>query len=281
MKLERAREHLATLDVSLNTIYTLAGPNQIPLTDGFDARGQAWVVRVGDFQPPAVTVASTHIGDIVHNLRGALDHLVWDLAVLSCGQWPLDRSGREWHTQFPICRDKDAFDSRRVQSTQLGPLTPERRTAIEGFQPYVSSDDTLTRLADMSNADKHRAVKEVFLISHAAQPRIRGSRNCEVVGGTGSRPILQAGLEPNTEILRLPLINVGSDPHVDVGFEVVIGVGFRDGASVTGTLTHSGEVVEEILTAFEPELSSPEALRIRESADRDHQTRHPHDRVTG
>lgn len=267
MKLERAREHLATLDVSLNTIYPLADSNKTPLIGGFDPQDQAWVVRVSDFRPPLVTVASTHIGDIVHNLRGALDHLVWDLAVLSRGRWPLDRKGHEWRTQFPICPDEDAFG--RIQSMQLGPLTPERRAAIEKFQPYVSGDDTLLRLVGISNADKHRAVQPVFLISGSAQPHVRGSRDCEVVGGAGRLPILQSGLEPNMEVLRLPLVNVGADPHVDVMFEVAIGVGFGDGASVTQTLTRAGDVVQEILAAFEPELSSPEALQIRESADRD------------
>ncbi len=273
LKLERAREHLATLDVSLNTIYSAAGPSRIPLIGGFDVDDQAWVVRVGDFRPPGVTVASTQIGDIVHNLRGALDHLVWDLAILDGGAWPLDDDGREVETQFPIYGGSDGkrrFHSKTVQSVRLHSLTAEHRTAIEGFQPYTTGNDTLTRLADMSNADKHRVIQPVFIITHAAQPYVRGSRDCELVEGAGSLPILQSGLEPNTEVLRLPLENIGSDPHVDVVFQAVIGVGFRDGASVTGTLTRAADVVQEILAAFEPELSTPEALRIREAADRAH-----------
>jgi len=274
LKLDRARTHLGTLDVSLNTIYPSSGP-RIPLIAGFDLDDASWVVRTGDFRPPGITVASTHIGDIVHNLRGALDHLVWDLAILDGGAWPVDALGREIETQFPICGGSDGqrrFRSKTVQSVRLHSLTPEHRAVIERFQPYVAGDDALTRLATISNADKHRAVQPVFIVSQSAQPYIRGSRECEVVGGNGSRPILQSGLEPNSEILRLPLRNIGPDPHVDVLVEVAIGVGFEDRAPVTGTtLMRVADVVEEILAAFEPELTAPEALRTREAADRNHQ----------
>jgi hypothetical protein len=74
------------------------------------------------------------LGDMVHNLRSALDHLVWQ-AVLRNGGRP-NRSH-----QFPICDDeKDWNDACNV----------------------VMKPAALSRLREISNEDKHRVVTPVW-----------------------------------------------------------------------------------------------------------------------
>src|SRR4051812_8089914 len=58
------------------------------------------------------------VGDLVHNLRSALDHLVWQLVLLE-GRTP------GGHNRFPIYKDVDVFHDRvtlPARRTQRGPL---------------------------------------------------------------------------------------------------------------------------------------------------------------
>ena len=269
LKLDRGKEHLKSLHVELGTVLASEQP-KMPVTCGFDPQDQSWVCRVGEFRRVGSATAGPLIGDTVQNLRAALDLLIWDLSILDHGSWPLDRNGRELRTQFPICRTKDDFLSRSVQETLLDSISPAHRAEIERFQPYVTGDDTLALLAKISNEDKHRVIQTVFSTDLASSPVVRGFSDCKVVGGGGFLPIIQGSLKSCTEILRLPLTNVGLNPKVDVMFEMAIFVAFRDGNAVSHLLTKAAMVVEEILEAFESELSTPQAQAIRQAADAAH-----------
>jgi hypothetical protein len=272
LKLDRAKEHFKSLHVVLEAVMA-GGQPKIPLTCAFDLHDQSWVCRVGEFRRVGSMTAGPLIGDTVQNLRAALDHLIWDLSILDHGSWPADKKGRELRTQFPICRSKggpQGYDSPGVQNTSLDSINAAHRAKIEGFQPYVTGDDTLLLLAKISNEDKHRVVQTVFSTDLASSPVVRGFSDCEVAGGVGFRPIIQGPLKPNSEILRLPLANVGSNPKVDVMFELAIFVAFRDGNTVDHVLSKAVQVVEEILGAFESDLSTPRAQAIRLTADATH-----------
>ena len=95
------------------------------------------------------------ISDAVHNLRAALDYLVYELALKDSGQ-PQDG------TQFPIepekfgiSADGNKFGFDVVAPRFLRGLSPAHRDAIEKFQPYNGADWAQT-LKDISNPDKHR-----------------------------------------------------------------------------------------------------------------------------
>ena len=90
------------------------------------------------------------IGDAIHNIRSALDYLVYELAppeVRATGS-----------TQFPIFRDEDGFKTRG--SKMLTGITGDERMLIERAQPYIASNpprhDPLAILQKLSNDDKHR-----------------------------------------------------------------------------------------------------------------------------
>jgi hypothetical protein len=266
LKLDRGKEHLKSLHIELEMVLAGDGP-KIPVTCGFDPHDQSWVCRVGEFRRVGSATAGPLIGDTAQNLRAALDHLIWDLSILDHGSWPLCKNGRELRTQFPICLTKDDYDSPAVQTTYLDSISPAHREMVERFQPYITGDDTLELLRKISNEDKHRVVQTVYSTDMVSSPYVKGFSNCEVVGGSGVLPIIQGSLKPNTEILRLPLRNVGPNPKVDVMFQQAIFVAFRDGNGVGHVLTRAAMVVEEILKAFESDLSTPRAQAIRQKAD--------------
>lgn len=96
------------------------------------------------------------ISDAAHNLRGALDYLVYELAIKDSGsvqngtQFPIEdvRSGIS-----PTTGNKFGFDA--VAPRYLKGLSPDHVAAIEKMQPY-NGWNWLKSLRDISNPDKHR-----------------------------------------------------------------------------------------------------------------------------
>jgi hypothetical protein len=70
------------------------------------------------------------LGDALHNLRGALDHIVFALAMAQTGK---DPPGDERTLAFPICRDPTYFNRQRYRIKSLDDPT---QAAIERLQPY-------------------------------------------------------------------------------------------------------------------------------------------------
>lgn len=95
------------------------------------------------------------IGDAVHNIRSALDHLVYELAPPSV---------RETNkTQFPIYTDEDGYrkDAKRLIEGIVG----DERILIERVQPWQSDEphsNPLEVLRQLSNRDKHRLLVPVI-----------------------------------------------------------------------------------------------------------------------
>jgi len=114
-------------------------------------------------------------------------------------------------------------------------------------------------------------IQPVFTDAGASQPHVISTRDCEVRGLSGRLPIIQEPMGPNTEVLRLPLENIGADPHIEIMFEVAVWIGLRSGHQVGAFLGRASDKVKEILDAFEADLSSPQALAIRDAADAAHQ----------
>ena len=97
------------------------------------------------------------VGEIVHDLRSALDHLVWQLVEIGDGRPDHDHS-------FPLYNREESSDSFRAracrhatQRAKHGPLfgVPEAAVpVIEACQPYHGADALLLEvLHDLWNTD--------------------------------------------------------------------------------------------------------------------------------
>jgi hypothetical protein len=107
-------------------------------------------------QPPVEWAAI--IGDVLHNLRSALDHAVWAMAD------PAERNDR---AQYPIYDDEARYD--RAARELLSGVSPRRRELIRSEQPFHYPDDarphhSLGVLARLSNDDKHRALRPIAFV---------------------------------------------------------------------------------------------------------------------
>lgn len=157
LKIKRARDHLARLKTELTRILD---PTRYGFTFERDSETGKHVYRVHGL-PVLNDEWSVIVGEILYNLRSALDHLAWQL-VLADGKTP----GRS--TQFPIRQTPfHPTEKGLLVPTQLKPRidSPEILKALESVQPYIGVTDgepadfqmsPLWQLATLNNIDKHR-----------------------------------------------------------------------------------------------------------------------------
>jgi hypothetical protein len=151
LKLAWAEKHIETFRQTIEA-YEARDPRPLDvriegqqLDDGSEEYELYAIVRE---QPPQELALI--VGDVVHNVRSALDHLVYALSS------PEAQESRD--TQFPIFTERGAFERRGV--SMIESITGPERTLIENVQPFAHSvepdNDPLEILRRLSNMDKHR-----------------------------------------------------------------------------------------------------------------------------
>ena len=151
MRIERAVEHLKSLSDDLATAHEAE-----PLTYSTHKEHETgWkVIRLEVLQEPSAR-AGLLAGELIYQLRAALDNLVADLV--------LDAGGRVTRDHcFPINVDEGQWTDANV-AKWLGGVDPEWVAVIREYQPFRYKPETRRRhplyaLASLNNADKHRAV---------------------------------------------------------------------------------------------------------------------------
>jgi hypothetical protein len=152
-KLSRADEHLEALDAEIDNFLDL---HPYAVNFEIDEKTGQKVARLEvNGELPAVRWGLM-LGDCVHNMRSALDHLVWALS----GPEPPPK------TEFPIFHEREKFEavSRGGGRYKIrGVKDPKARTLIESVQPCYSDRPTKTghqlwSLQELSNVDKHQVL---------------------------------------------------------------------------------------------------------------------------
>jgi hypothetical protein len=148
LKLARADVHLSALVEGI-TSYEASAP--FIVQEDVNGRVRTLTARIKDEPDPVLGVI---LGDLVHNLRSSLDHIVWQLALTST-------SKPRRQTSMPLATTPTDFASAR--RSLLRDVPGEAVAALERIQPYahaVFGDDPfrhpLTMLHELWNVDKHR-----------------------------------------------------------------------------------------------------------------------------
>jgi hypothetical protein len=163
-KLNRAGQLLRNLDT---IIVQWLATDAYCVIDEPDLCGDS-VIRLKPLEPPPRRVAVL-VGDYLYNLRSALDHLVYTLAVANLGEPLPEKIARG--SEFPIFND--AISYAKGQSRKIGGIAPEAQKTIEEFQPYHARrlrSHPLWLLHELSNIDKHRAPHLAIAAHLATQP---------------------------------------------------------------------------------------------------------------
>jgi len=161
-KFERAEEHLGVLEARIRA-YLESEPIVLDSKPNSNGSSEDFYFR---FVEPIPESLGLILGDCVHNLRSALDHIAMSLAI-SNGVKPYDSS-----VSFPICDSPENFFGKdRIGSfgshaprgsgrAKVRKLSFDAQTFIEEMQPYHVRHEawTLADIQDLDNRDKHRAI---------------------------------------------------------------------------------------------------------------------------
>ncbi len=150
LTLAYAREHLDQLESAVSTYQVL---KLDALTRQFDAQNCCYIFRYELPTLPTWRVALM-VGDVVHNLRASLDHLVWRLARLKTKE-------PSRNSLFPIF---DTYNAGALDR-RLKEIPSGAQQIIEGLQPYHRGDrmkeDLLWLLNRLCVIAKHRHINVI------------------------------------------------------------------------------------------------------------------------
>jgi hypothetical protein len=97
-------------------------------------------------------------GDFIHNLRSALDHLVWQLALLRVAEPSTE-------LQFPIHREAaEQFGDHRQSPTARVRTKPSRSSKLLSRIDRCVTESALAVVQALSNEDKHRLILETVSV---------------------------------------------------------------------------------------------------------------------
>ena len=160
-----------------------------------DADEQVWVFRGST---PNVPIEwSIRLGEILYNLRSALDHLVWQL-VIANGREP----GR--HNAFPII---DKQHNWHEATSQLKGVSSTVETMVERLQPYTGGINlpfnvaAFRALHSLCNIDKHRHLILAIIGSYGIES-IGFGHNHPPLQGSSTSPPLKACGSPGAKIKK-------------------------------------------------------------------------------
>lgn len=261
-KLRRAKTHLKTLDDEIATVRSLH-KHTIFVED--DPSTSEYVFKVRGPEPTNPDWGYV-AGDCIHNLRSALDHLVFQLAILNLGR---DLTPEEAHScMFPIYTDPDKF--KRTGQGRLRLLRPGEQTRITELQPFNAGDPSLWtpgpahrlpgtpaslpvllgRLEEFDVIDKHRFVQATWRAAewfNAEPPPIQHAASS----------IFTGALENDAEVGRWryyqPRPELPSDMDMDRYFPIGVALGEPPYmGSAVEQLTWLSETVEVVIGIFRP-----------------------------
>jgi hypothetical protein len=171
------------------------------------------LVRV-KVKTPSPADWSLVVGDILHNMRSALDHLTYSLAEIHLNRGLTDEEAKV--IQFPICDNHASY--RAEAGRRLQNLSDAMRTVIQGLQNYDLGRNgiafpPLTMLRELSNRDKHRRI----LLTGAVVKRLQV--HVKQPGGETEiyRSTFQGPFDDSTVVLEFP--DADGHPHPKVNLE--------------------------------------------------------------
>ena len=202
-------------------------------------------VKITEDMPPEW---SGYIGDVIHNLRSALDCLATELVLKYCSNVN-DEILRK--TYFPISWDEPGLTNNKRRAEFFERVGPEVEKVIRLMEPYRGGNGhALWQLDQLDVADKHRRI----LPARGAVVNVEFFVPSPETGGAVSAPQQKPPfpLKDGDEVCRVvffqPEFNANAHFTLEIAFnEPPIAVG----EPVMPTLTKFHNFVERVITIFE------------------------------
>lgn len=198
-KIDRGQHHFNAINAALKAVLSAGPKAETVLLDTQHERHHL-VFTIPKATPidPALPLI---IGDCIHNLRSALDHLVYQLALRN-GASPVDAE----KTFFPICLTEVEFD-KKVKKLLKPFISDAAFAEIKKSQPYSAYDVPVEAdiwvLHKLSIIDKHRLLivaGQQFAVTEFTVTVPTGEQFHEVISDPQWKP-----MEDGAEIIRFDL----------------------------------------------------------------------------
>jgi hypothetical protein len=177
-------------------------------------------------------------GEVIYNLRSAMDYVVYELARRDSGSW---RAGTQFIVEdrkFDPKNPNRGFDG-RAKSCLAG-LDQRHIAMIESYQPYKGVTWAKS-LVDISNPDKHRRLT-------AVEGRFSAEVGTTIPFGTSFPGA------PESDELTVTTGSSFGEPDVKIDLEYTIEVALPDGRPLVATLQYLASEVGKLLVEFKPEF---------------------------
>jgi hypothetical protein len=245
IKLERAKRHYAELETALASFFATT-PYKISTRRNDERKPVYYLSEVTDVP----VEFSLIIGDVIQNLRSALDHLAYDLWVREA-----NGQGREGRIYFPIEKDQASYNRNKADKTRG--ISQQSLAIIDTLSPYPGGNDVLWRIHTLNNRDKHRLL---VTVGSSFQSLDLGAY---MMASMRKMPSLPEGMRDNLPDLPLFVRPADSLFPLTVGEELFIGgvddeenpnMQFRFNVLLNEPSVVEGEPVTDVLSAMVVEV---------------------------
>jgi hypothetical protein len=223
-KIERAEASIEELAMEFSTWL-----NSNPYPSRIDEDRDAGDYRlIFDFSTPLLPRFPVRVGEIAHDLRSALDHLVWREAVELLGREPTEKQAKG--ITFPICRTRVELAKARVK-----PLVgPNAWAVIERAQPYDRGKPKRSRALGLlhwiNRVDKHRLLHggTVYPVWFNPLHLIEWNPAARLVQAPQAPGVVGHRAKGETEVARYTFDPAFPDPNVRVRRTPALSVSYGD-----------------------------------------------------
>ncbi len=222
-KLDRADAHREALMLEANAFLDR---KPIGVHGKFERDASRYSLRIAIHEDPPLKL-SIILGDMVHNLRSALDHLAWDLAIATGGE---PRIGA---TAFPVFTEEPSGKTRQKWARMVTGISQAAVDALRKIQPYETSDRPertgLAVLVALSNQDKHRLALARVAAIQAHDYGLIGLEEVRDINLGAANISIGRALIDGDEIAWAEAHATGREPEAQLKGELPIEIAFGDG----------------------------------------------------
>src|SRR5713101_158737 len=199
-KIHRARFHIGELGEMVRAFVEHSPYNVHLAVD--EAANEVVFTAVANplFSPTSITLTLI-AGEVAHQLRSALDHLVWQLVIANTGQPP-----QGTRSQFPIFKTEAGYDQRAAD--MIEGVSANAATRIRAAQPFhagAHAERVLTWVVhELNNTDKHRIIPLTTTYSFVGRLLMVKADGTEVEI-LPRRKYVRESLHDGEEIVRVPV----------------------------------------------------------------------------
>jgi hypothetical protein len=267
LRLDRAFENLQELEAEVKR---WLGGNAYGFVQEFDPQRGEYAVRVIAHEQPPASI-NLLISECLHNLRSALDNLVYDLALaynIAHNPGTSLPPAVEKAVMFPIAQTQGEFTG---WAWRIRDIDPGAQAVIEGLQPYDRGNpDTLWELHELSRVDKHRLLHVTLLGQHEAafSPRRNTTTNNVTFGGGAIEPF-GPGAVDGTELISYQATPINPSDKMGVYFQFGFCIAFGQASPISAgepvlrrLWTFRSYIVDTVLPLLTPYLTKRRIVRV-------------------